>query len=368
MKSLPSSFYFHPVALLAFFSCGQPATDEAQNAETVQDNVQTKVVNVKAETLAPQDFSATYEVIGHVEAKDDVILSSEASGRIVRYWVEEGDRVNAEQPLAKIDDALLRAERDRLAASVNQSKENYERIGRLWNEDGIGSEMDFINAKYTFQQAEAALKNVVTQIEKTTLQAPFAGVVDRKLTNVGETVAPGTQMLRLIDDRTIVVAGGVPSRYAGVVKKGSPVKISLDSYPDTTFVGYIRFVAPSIDPSSRTFRLEVELKNPDSQIKIDAQARIEIETARHSEVIVVHNEYVTRNENGYQVFLVQRDEEGNFIAQIRKVSLGARSNNRVVITEGLEPGDQLITVGFSLVENKSKINVVESTTTVASTH
>lgn len=367
MKSVPYLHHAHLAVLFTLFSCGQASTDEIPVAETNQEDAQTKVVNVKTEILAPQDFAATYEVIGHVEAKDDVVLSSEASGRILRYWVEEGYRVKAGQALAKIDDALLLAERDRLIASVNQSKENYERLGRLWNENGIGSEMDFINAKYTFQQAEAALKNVLTQIEKTTLKAPFAGVVDRKLTNMGETVAPGTQMLRLIDDRTIIVAGGVPSRYANVVKKGSPVKISLESHPDTAFTGYIQFVAPSIDPRSRTFRIEVELENPESIIKIDAQARIEIETARFNEVIVVHNEYVTRNENGYQVFLALPDQDGNLIAQIRKVNLGARSNNRVVIPEGLEPGEQLITVGSSLVENKSKINVVESTTTVAST-
>jgi len=111
-----------------------------------------KTANVNTKKLAPRSFDRFIKLVGTVEAGNDVQISAEVSGRIKEYYVERGREVKKGDPILKIEDQKLRSEKDRLEARLEQSKEQYERRKRIFEEDSVGSEIDIINARSEYLQ------------------------------------------------------------------------------------------------------------------------------------------------------------------------------------------------------------------------
>lgn len=346
-----------------FASCsGEASQIEPMNgASLAQDQV--RVVNVESMIIESVPFQDYLNVIGTVRASEDINLAAEGSGRIVEMMVRRGSRVAKGAPIAKIDDAQILLEVARLRAQNENARENYERRKSIWEKDKIGSELDLIAAKTTFEQTEAALKLLELQLERTVIRAPFNAVVEDIISEVGETVAPGTPVVRLISDGSVRVRAGVPARYAESVRMGDSVEITFEEFQDDVINSKIVFVGSSIDPQARTFTIEATIPNRGNRYKIDMVSNVRIQTRSFEEVLVLAQEHVFRNEDGYQVYLVSTGDNGNQIALSRQVETGATFNNRVVITDGLSVGDEVITTGASSVENMTRIRVVRADST-----
>jgi len=335
------------------------ANDTETPTTVTSDEALVRIVNVQSEIVKEEPFNNYLTVVGVVKAAEDVNLASEANGRITSILVKRGSRLVKGATIAKIDDSLIRFELMRAQAQAENAKQNYERRKTIWEQDKIGSEMEYIAAKTTWQQADAAVKLLETQLDRTTLRAPFNAVVEDILMETGETVAMGTPVVRLISDGNVRIRAGVPSRYASSVKVGDKVEIRFDDYQDLVLNSTINFVGNSIEPQARTFFIESLIPNKGQRIKIDMSAAIKIQSRTLDNAIVLNQEYVFRNENGYQVFVVGKDKDGNAVAQAKQVVTGTMFNNRVVILDGLTPGEQVITNGASAVEHLTRINVVE---------
>lgn len=358
MKTLQSALFL--TLALALASCSgerQPADDGDATATSAADSGQVRIVNVNAVEVQPEPFSNYLNVVGTVKASEDISLAAEASGRITQILVKRGARVAKGAPIAKIDDAMLQLEVLRARAQAENAKENYDRRKRIWESEKIGSELDLITAKTTWEQADAALKLLELQVDRTTLRAPYNAVIEEIIAEEGETVTVGTPIVRLISDGALRVRAGVPARYAESVEVGDLVDISFEDYQGETVSSRIIFVGSSIDPQSRTFNIEGSLNNRGNKYKIDMVANMRIRTQQLADVIVLNQEFVFRDENGYQVFVVGQDDKGNAVAMTRRVQTGALFNNRVVITQGLQPGDRVITNGAGSVENQTRIRV-----------
>jgi RND family efflux transporter MFP subunit len=346
---------FLPVFALVY-ACA-PAETAPSDAATQAADL-TKVVNVKAKTLTPVDFVSYYTVIGTVKANRDVVLAAESAGRVLRHFKKEGERVKSGEIIAKIDDALLKAELERMLAQNRQTKENFERISRLWNEEKVGSEMDFLNAKYVFEQSSAALASITEQLERTNVKAPFDGVIDDFVAEEGAMVSPGSPVVRLIQNDIVKVTGGVPARFAGVVNKGSPVKVEVKNGSVLSFSTIVCYVSSVIDPKARTFRIEVTIPNVNYHLKVDAEASLTVETDRFQKALVLEQEYIGRNESGNIVYVIE-ERDGKTYARARQVTLGPTSDNRTVILSGLTPKDLVITEGFAYVEDQMRVRIIQ---------
>ncbi len=341
-------------------------SDDAAQVETGNDAAliqeQVRIVNVESMKIEAEPFQDFLSVIGTVKASEDINLAAEGSGRIIEMKVRRGSRVAKGAPIAKIDDAQILLEVSRLRAQNENARENYERRKAIWEKDKIGSELDLIAAKTAFEQTDAALKLLELQLDRTVLRAPFNAVVEDIISEVGETVAPGTPVVRLISDGSVRVRAGVPARYAESVRVGDSVEIMFEEFQGDVINSKVVFVGSSIDPQSRTFTVEANIPNQGNKYKIDMVSNVRIRTRSFEEVLVLAQEYVFRNEDGYQVYVVESDENGNSMAVSRQVTTGAMFNNRVVITSGLDVGDEVITTGASSVENMTRIRVIKSDT------
>jgi membrane fusion protein, multidrug efflux system len=302
-----------------------------------------RTINVEVAAVVPRDFVHTVRIVGTVEADRDVVISAEEGGTVRQMLVRQGDRVRPGQPLFRLDAGVLQAQLDQAVSQAMLAEETWERQRRLWEEDQIGTEMAYLQAKYNAQTARAQARVLNERVERTTIRAPIAGVLEERLVEVGAMVSPGTPVARILDVDKVKVVGGVPERYGGQVQRGAEVTVTLDPVAGE-FVGAIDHVGSAVDRSSRTFTIEVEVPNAGHALKPGMVANVQIARERRAESLVVPRHAVLRLEGGYQVFVAVPYGNG-WRAESRSVVPGAAHGDGVVIEQGLEAGDRVVVVG-----------------------
>jgi membrane fusion protein (multidrug efflux system) len=333
---------------------GCQSTEGESNAQPEE---AVRVVNVEVAPVQTDHFEDYLRITGDVEAMHDVTLSAEETGRIVAFDVDKGAWVAAGDVIAELDDAILSAQVEEARQSATLAEEQYQRQKRLWEEDHIGSEIGYLQAKTQAAVARARQNTLEARLARTKIRAPVAGIFDEKYAEVGEMAMPGTRIARVVASQQVKVTGGVPERYALDVKPGARADIQFDVLPGETFVGRIRYVGAAVDPVNRTVPIEIVLDNPGGRIKPQMVAEVQVARARLDNVVVIPQQVVLRTESGYEVFVVE-DTAGRPVARRRLVQVGPSADNRVVITDGLTPGDLLITLGQQLVDDGSRVRIV----------
>jgi len=341
---------------IAAAACGSTETSAIEEG-TTGEQAYVKVVNVEVRTLEPADFTSFIRLTGAVEAFQDVVVSSQESGVVERVIVDKGSRVRAGQPIIKIDDEILAAQVDESRAAASLAQERYERQRQLWEDEGIGSEIAFLQTKYDAQSADARLAFLEARFARHTIKSPISGVLDGRYVDVGEIVAPGTPVARVLTIDRLKVVGGVPERFGPYVMEGGNAVLNFDVLPGQPIEGTIAYVGAAVDPQNRTFPIEILLDNPEGRLKPQMVANVRVATEKRQGVIVVPQDVVLRTENGYEVFVVTGGSSGS-IAEARPVDLGPSFENEVVVAGGLEAGDRLIVTGHQMVDAGDRVREV----------
>ncbi len=344
------SFKFLLPLVLVAASCGSESTETA-TTESFE-----RSVNVSVDTVKVRDFVNHVNVIGTVKSTGDILVTSEVSGVVTRIAVREGARFKKGDLILKIDDSSLLQELEIAKASASTAKESYERSAALWKDSRIGSELGVLTAENQAKQAQANLDLIRIRLSKSNVTAPFDGVLERRFVEQGEMAAPGSPLVRLIRSDDLHVEAGVPARYAGQVKVGDPVVVRVDVDGGKTYQGRVTSVASSIDPGPRTFKVNISLPGSQAGLKVDLVANLRLEIGRRTNVVVVSQEFVQRDESGYKVFTVVNDN-GTSRAKTTYVTMGADADNQVIIESGLSAGDVMITKGAVFAENNIKLNL-----------
>lgn len=330
----------------------------SQEQETPQEEL-VKTVNVETEILEPKVFNRYLRLVGTVESLNDVLISAEVSGRIEKYYIEKGTQVKKGAPILKIDDDKLLQEKARLEAQTGQAREQYERLKKVFEQDSIGSEIDVINTRSAYQQSKSALESIKVDIKNTTVRAPFDAIFEDRMLEAGEMASPGMALVRIIGREQLKVTAGVPSRFSDVVSPGDEAEVWFDFASSDTLSLPITYVAESIDPQARTFKIEIALPPKAEKYKIEMIANVKLRTLQRKGAVVIGEEYVYQKERGFVVYTVEENEEGNLVAKEQLVQLGPSYENNVVIEAGLEPGRRLITVGSSFLQDDTRIEIVD---------
>ena len=255
------------VAALAAAGLSAAACGGSEAGATEDADAFVKVVNVETVTVEPRSFAATVRLTGEAEPETDVTLSAEEAGVLTRFVAARGQRVGRGAAIAQIDDAVLSAQVEEARAAAQLAEDRYVRQRRLWEEERIGSEIAYLQAKSEAEASAARLEQLRTRLARTVVRAPVAGTVDDHLVDAGEVVQPGTPIARLIDASLLEISGGVPERYAPRVSPGDSAQITFDILPGRVFGGTISFVGTAVDRQSRTFPIEIEMDNPDGEVK-----------------------------------------------------------------------------------------------------
>lgn len=336
-------------------ACGSVQADGSEDAETSQDFV--RMINVEVEPISKQRFTEEIRLTSVATANQDVLLEAEESGTIRALYVDRGDRVREGDPIAKIDDRILAAQVAQARAAAELAQQTWERRKRLWEEDRVGSEIAYLEAKFAAEQAAAALDALEQRLANTTVRAPFGGVFDERHVDIGTGVSPGETIGRVVDLDPIKVVAGVPERYASDVRVGTPAELGFKALDGRRYTSRVAYVSATVDPGSRTFGIEIEIENAGGEIKPQMVADLSVTRRDLEDVIVVPQDALVRVEDGYVVYVVV-ERGGEQVAEVRDVVVGASRRNLVVIDEGVSEGERLIVTGQRSVADGDRVNVV----------
>ena len=311
-----------------------------------------KLPLVKTTSVKGENFEETYKVVGIVKPFETAKISSEEGGLITWLSKDKGDRVGRGEVVVKLKKDVDEAAYLQALAQYELTKETFERTERLYK-DAVATEQQFTTSKLQMEIALKAVDLYKVRLSKGYVQSPISGVVEAKFMNKGEMTGPGIPILSIVNIAKVKISCGIPERYLTQISKGESVKITFDVLPDEEFKGLISYVGPSINSVSRTFEIEVILDNSDRRLKPEMSSNITFTNLKVDNAVVLPQDYVVDNGDEKFVFVLEGD-----IAKKKVIKVGGRSDNKVLVQEGLSIGETLINVGFQGLNDGDKVSVV----------
>jgi RND family efflux transporter MFP subunit len=301
-------------------------------------------------------FNHYLEIQGDVDTKENILIQPEFSGTLTSLNVKAGQRVSKGQILGRIDDAGMGQQLASLENQYALAKTSFERQKNLWAKK-IGSEIQFLQAQTQMISAQKGVAQMRAQLAKTIIKAPFSGTIDEVFVEKGQVVAPSQQgLMRIVNLGNMYVSTTVPESYIGKLKVGTEVDVFLKSL-GKTYKGKVRQVGNFINPSNRSFGIEVSVPNPENLLRPNQVANLKIMDYSNKKTIVAPTNVVQEDgEKNKFVFVVANSNGKTGTAKKVLVKTGKSSNNVTEILSGLSENDIIVTEGVNSISEGMKLN------------
>lgn len=328
-----------------------PGTIQTMQARVVESQQQQLVVTVRS--------------TGTVHAKQTAVVSAQVMSRIQQVLVHEGDSVRAGQTLAVLDDTALRSQVEQAQAGV-KAAENVQaaaqtnaalaastlsRYKQLESEKSVSpQEMDEVSQRAAAAAASLEAAQAQTSAAKsqeggartmlgyTRLIAPFAGVVTARMADPGTMAAPGVPLLQVDQAGALQLQAAVDESLIGAIHKGMKVQVSIDGAGSANLVGTVTEIVPAADPSSHSFLVKIDMPSS-SQTRAGMYGTVEFANGTKQAILIPRSAVVARGSLNCVYVL-----DGQGIAQLRYITLGADQGKLVEVLSGVSGGEKLVDV------------------------
>lgn len=318
-----------------------------------------KLSLITAVKIEESEFKHYLELQGNVSTKNLLVLYPEYSGVLSKVYVKEGQKVKKGQILAKIDDAGMSQQVAQLQIQSDLAKTTFERQMRLW-EQKIGSEIQYLQAKSSYESQQKAVKQAQSQLAKTIVRAPFSGTIDDVITEQGSVVAPGqSQLMRIINLDNMYIETDVPEKYITNVTKDKNVEVEFPVLGKTINTK-VRQAGDFINPANRTFKVEIAIPNKDKSIKPNLTAKLKINDYTNKKALLLPQSIISENAEGQQYVYVITEKNSNQEAIAKKVIIetGRTQGDVIEVLKGISNGDEIISEGARNVKHGQTVKII----------
>ena len=277
---------------------------------------------------------------GQVEAVQSIQLRPEVEGRIVEVLFRDGQTVEANAPLFRVDDAELRAQVARAEADRDLATQGLARQRQLMeSQSSTTSELE--RAEATARSAQASLDLLKLRLDRTVVRAPFAGMTGARLVSVGDFVTSQTQLVMLQTVSPMRVTIDVPERYAEALRTGLRITFTVAALRSREFAGTVDFVNPVVRLPARTIVVRGVVPNPRGELQpgMFAEGRL-IAAVRENATVVPEDAILPLSGRTY-VWVIADDK-----ATRRPVELGVRTPGFVELVSGVTAGERVVVGGL----------------------
>lgn len=312
----------------------------------LEDTKTEEFVKISVTELDTQRFEHFIEVTGEVEAALNLNISPESAGVIEAVYVKEGQRVSKGQVLGKLKTDAMERTLEELKIQLDLAETNFQGQKNLWDQN-IGSEMQFLQAKTNKESLEKRIDGIQEQLEMSEIISPVNGVVELVYQEKGEIGSPQTPFAKVLNIERVKIYADVSESYLTKVDEGQMVNVNFPAIGRETKAP-IAQIGNTIDPNNRTFRIRIDLRNPDKMIKPNLGSIIRIRDYVSENAIIIPSLYIKEDFKGDYVYVV---ENADGTERARKVYLetGMTNNNRTEILNGLSAGMKIISEGHTQV-------------------
>ena len=295
---------------------------------------------VTAFTVAPTPVTIRHERPGSLRFRRIARIFSQEDGRITSLDVFEGDPVEADQLLITLDDDLLSAELDKASATKRQAATDQERLEGL-RRKRAASEDELAQARTALTLAEADERLLATRLAFTRIQAPFAGIVVRRLVEPGDFVTRNTHLLTIADPASLTAELYASELVLPFLATGDPVQVRIDALGANSFAGQILRIHPRLEQTSRQGIVEVAFEQIPDGARAGQFVRATLGSAP-VERLMIPFRALQRDRDGEFVWVIGADGKAGH----QRVQSGLRIAQDIEIVSGVEAGIQVITRGF----------------------
>jgi membrane fusion protein, multidrug efflux system len=323
---------FYP-KIRPLFGSGEPT-----NGAYTASGFHQRSLNVEAMVIVPEHLIEYINSSGTLFPDEEVDLSFETSGKIVKINFQEGKHVNRGDLLAKINDRHLQAQLLKLQAQKRLAEDREFRQRSLLSRDAISQE-SYDQVVTELQSLEADILLLEARIAETELRAPFDGVVGLRYVSEGAYANPNARVARLLKTSPLKVEFSIPERYSGEVGPGFPITFRIDGRQEV-FSAKVYAIDPMVDINTRTIVARALYPNKNEELNPGRFAAITMELSEMPEAIAIPTEALIPQMDGDRVFVYRSGRASSV-----NVKTGLRTESRIQIVEGLSFGDTLLTTG-----------------------
>lgn len=314
---------------------------------------------VKVQKAEKKTFEHKIQVQGNVETDQDVLLNSEMGGMVTRVHVSEGQAVRAGQLLVSLDAAMVASNANEIKTQLSYAEYMLGKQLELKNR-GVGSEFDYEAAKSQVDALKSRLRSLNTQQGKSSITAPFSGVIDQVFARDGQVVGPQSPLMRLVNNSNVDITANISEKHFSAVKVGTVVEVSFPNYSDTVINLVVNTVGQYIEPVNRTFNIVSKLNN-NRVFLPNMLAELSITDMEVPNALVIKTSGIIKDqENKDFIYVATKTKDDKY--SVRKVAIEVIEKYKGdayvrVISGTLKPGDLVITEGAKGITENDTVRI-----------
>ncbi|GAB1111436.1 MAG: efflux RND transporter periplasmic adaptor subunit [Shewanella algae] len=319
-------------------------------SEQQQEEEQAFAIPVETSIVTQGQVSSFYATTATLEAPQEAHVVSRIAGLIETLQVEEGDRVNKGQLLAVIDSRRQRYELDKAEAEVQIIEQELNRLKKMNNREFVSADA-MAKLEFNLQAAKARRDLAKLQVEESQIRSPIDGVVAKRFVKQGNMAKEFEELFYLVNQDELYGIVNLPEQQLSSLRIGQEAEV-ISSRQQQVAAKVLR-ISPVVEATSGTFKVTLSIPNQDASLKAGMFTRVELRYDTHDNVIVVPYNAVINQDDRKALYVI---EEGK--AQRREVKLGYRQDDKVEITEGISPGEQVVVRGQHNLKDQSLVEVI----------
>lgn len=311
-------------------------------------------INVVTMQMTPDQLQDKISFPGYVKPWVNLTVVAEVRGNIVEKTVAEGVRVNKGDVIARIDSRDYENAFRSAKASFEVAEANQHRLNSLFkNNAATQAQIDDIVA--AVRTSRAAYDNAKLSLQRCTIVAPMAGIINRVFVEPGQYMDPSKPVAEILDIDKVKVQVGIPESDVDAVRRLEDFSISVDALDGKVFHGKRYYLSKTTDNFARLYNLEIIVQNPEHTILPDMFTRVDIVKVQVPDGLAVPLYSIIKKNEMDAVFVVSDN-----MAQLRPVQLGIQDGWRMQVRRGVAAGDQVIVVGQRMIDDGDSVNVIRS--------
>lgn len=308
--------------------------------------------SVGYKVLSPEKKAHSVRISAHVAANRTVDVIAEVSGKVTAITAKRGTQVAKGDLLLKIDPRDLPARLKQAEAQLKRRQLETESTRNLYKRD-LTNQSAVVIAESELAEAEAELTSIRLDLEATQIRAPFDGIYDQRYVEAGEYVSPGTALVRVIDNRTMLIKGALSENHIALVKSGGDAHAELPG--DASAKGKIRYIASSASADTRTYEVEMEVSGETRNMYDGQTATLFVPQGKVDAYMISPALLIITEDSGLGIKVLDADGR----VQILPVGILEAATTGVWI-HGPSGELRLITVGQGFVDVGEQVQAVES--------
>ena len=331
----------------------------ASNKKVIDSRKEVKVVEhivaVNVAKVEMHNIEGNLQFVGNTEAIKEVMIASEASGKIVKINFKLGDYVRKGAVLAQVDDAYKALTLRNAQLNYDKFKDDLERFKNLRKGEAV-TETQLRDMRIGFENAEIALEQAKKQLEDTKVIAPFSGYITSKNAELGAWVNVGTSIAGIADISQLKVVFVVSETNVYELSKGQEVTVTTDIYSGINFKGVISNISPK-GTSAHTYPVEITIpnNNKNARLKAGTYVNVSVNNTRAGQVLMIPRDAIISSIKDPSVYVVEGEN-----VRLARINTGRNQDAFLEVISGLKEGEQVVVNGQINLVDGSKVSVAQS--------